>query len=139
MEHFLQLTHAGFQARMDELRPAVAEFKRLERQCKALQDFDSRSPKRRQFPSEVRLAQVLDLLNGVGVALRRKDIAAELGLTEARVGRLANQLIAQGLLEQTAEGLQLTKRARNMARGRHPETPILRVKTSFHEVGERDV
>src|SRR5215218_3506434 len=125
---FLDITRFAFAARVEELRPAVAEFKRGERVLQAVDELNAAQstpggrPVRKYLPPPVRWAQVLDLVAAGPEKYRRTDIAVALDLTKTRAGQIVQSLLADGLIEERGGGrLAITQKAERMLEGRHPE------------------
>jgi MarR family len=125
---FIGLTRLQLEARREELRPAVAEFKRIERELQALDQLEvesgsdrrqggSRQTIRKNLPPRVRDAQVLDLLADHPEEYRRTELAQALGITKARAGQIVHGLIADQLVEERGAGrLAITEKAEEMRR-----------------------
>lgn len=129
--------------RMDELRPAVAEAKRIERRLASLVAWleapqGSDISGRRAFPTELRVLQVLELLQSEP-QLRRADVARALNLTPGRAGQLVEMAIANGeAAEDAGRRLRLTESGTRRAQGIHPEQPQVTITAKYLAEDERD-
>jgi hypothetical protein len=88
--------------RYEELRPSVAEFKRLGRLLDAMRmvgDDQAVVPQHRTYwPVPMRHAQIIDLLKTA--PMRRCDLAKALDLTPGRVVQLIPALLESGLVRE---------------------------------------
>lgn len=124
--------------RLRELRPAIAEARRIERRLSALRAGDERIPRpRKRYSPEHRVLQLVALLYGEP-GLRRADVARALDLTRGRAGQIVELAISAGDVEDHgANGLTLTRQGDRRAKGIDPEQPDVLVSTNAVSVGER--
>lgn len=109
MESFVNKLKHDLSTQIEELRPAVAEFRRLERMRRSVENEN-----REQWPSKFREAQVLDTIDASRTPVRRKDVALSLHISQARAGQVVNTLIRDGRVADGPEGLNVLPKAHNL-------------------------
>lgn len=116
-------------ARLRELRPALAEARRIERRLSSLgawtDEVATNWRRRKRYSPELRVLQVLRTLER-RPGLRRTAIADAIGLTRGRAGQIVELAISRGdVADEGTDGLVLTEQGKRRAQGAHPEQPEL--------------
>jgi predicted HTH transcriptional regulator len=107
-ENFLVERRAALEARLFELRPAIAEVRRIGRSIKAIDAALGRQDRqetrsglrRKRFPEAIRSDQILALL--AEEPRTRRQLADELGLSQPRISQLVVPLIREDRVVQLA-------------------------------------
>src|SRR4051794_21549744 len=93
----------NLEARLEELRPFVAEYEEIRRTLAALDEARNNRPEGRRVPLQERKAQVLDVVRAEP-GISASGIGRRLGVTASRAVQIINRLEEEGAVERRDGG-----------------------------------